>query len=177
MSKGGSTVATRSMAEPDVHAHAHAEDLAPKPAKRRGFHWKSARAQGDACARVIPDDVDLRQEDLEKTAKPASRVLAESLLQEAVEAMELTRETAENSDFNREPMTAVAAWKQVAPGKGEAGNWVAWTALTAAGLARALIISLAYGVALCAETRVGASVIALIFITAVAIATLAGHTA
>ncbi len=61
--------------------------------------------------------------------------------------------------FGRDrPAALYDAAGRVAPGKGEAGNWLAWTGMTAAGLLRLLGLSLCYLVAFCFDGRIRATV-------------------
>lgn len=85
-------------------------------------------------------------------------------------------QAAEASDWAREPMTPVTAFKQIAPAKGEAGkNWIVWTAMTFAGLARFILVSAGYLVARGGETRIRAGVVTGVLVAAIVIGSLAGH--
>lgn len=81
---------------------------------------------------------------------------------------------AQASDWAQELMSPVDAVKQIAPGKGDAGNWIVWTAMTAAGLARALFVSVGYLIARGGETRIRAGVAGTVLLAALLIAALAG---
>jgi hypothetical protein len=84
-------------------------------------------------------------------------------------------ETLEASDWNDQPMTPVDAIKQIAPAKGEAGNWIIWTGMTLAGLARAFLVGTGHLIARGAETRIRAAVVMVIFAAALILSFLAGH--
>lgn len=87
-------------------------------------------------------------------------------------------QAAEASDWAREPMTPVVAAQQIAPAKGEAGrNWIVWTAMTFAGLARFVLVSLGYLVVRGGETRIRAGVATGVLVAAIVISALVGHSA
>lgn len=151
-----------------VHAHAHPADLAGKPGFRGGSDPKSARTGATRDTRV-PHLHLVEQED--RPEKISARRAGES---EA--ALAALTQAADASDWARDVMTPVAAAKQVAPAKGEAGgNWIVWTAMTVAGLARLIIVSLGYLVARGGETRIRAGVVMGVLVAAIVIGALAGH--
>jgi hypothetical protein len=100
---------------------------------------------------------------------------AAALTEEVRAAQEALTEAANASDWATEAMTPVAAWSQVAPRKGEAGNWIIWTAMTAAGIARGVLVSVGYLISRGGETRTRAAVATGAFLLALTIAFLAGH--
>lgn len=55
-------------------------------------------------------------------------------------------------------MTVADAWRQVAPGKGEVGSRLGWTAAAVAGLFRAVALTVLYVAALSVGTRIRAGV-------------------
>lgn len=101
--------------------------------------------------------------------------LAAALTEEARAAQAALADAAGDSDWAAEAMTPVAAWSQVAPRKGEADNWIIWTAMTVAGVCRGVLVSLGYLIARGGETRIRATVAAGAFLLALTIAFLAGH--
>ena len=84
---------------------------------------------------------------------------------------------AEDSDWNEELMSPVEAIKQIAPAKGEASNWIIWSAMTIAGIARAVLVGLGYLVARGAETRIRAGAITGLLMAVILISWLAGSAA
>jgi hypothetical protein len=157
---------------PDVHVHAHRADLAGNPGSRADSASKSARAPGDAPARAVPHLHLVEQED------PAEKISARRGGGETEAALAALAQAADASDWAREPMTPVAAAQQIAPAKGEAGkNWIVWTAMTLAGLARFILVSLGYLVARGGETRIRAGVVTGVLVAAIVIGSLAGHSA
>lgn len=60
--------------------------------------------------------------------------------------------------LNEAPPTAVAVWRQVFPGKGEAPSRTAWLAMSTAGLYRAVVVTALWLVALSVATRIRAGV-------------------
>lgn len=60
--------------------------------------------------------------------------------------------------FDEQPMTVAEAWRHVLPASGEASGLLARASGTVAGLFRAVVLSLAYLVALAVGTRIAAGV-------------------
>jgi len=163
----------------DVHAHAQRADLAPETGERPFSEPKSARpwARARAVAHLhLVDQGPARDSEPEPDeVLDAERSGLGSALLDEMTAMS---EAAEASDWAREPMTPVVAAKQIAPAKGEAGkNWIVWTAMTFAGLARFILVSLGYLVARGGETRIRAGVVTGVLVAAIVIGSLAGHAA
>jgi hypothetical protein len=158
----------------DVRAHTHSADHP----QGRGNPWhsgpESASARVTRDARVIPIRREVRQEPPQD--QPAPRKATGGLSAEMQAATAAVKNAAENSDWAAEAMTPVAAWMQVAPRRGEADNWIIWAGMTAAGIARGVLVSLGYLVVRGGETRLRAGVAAGILILAMAAAFLAGHT-
>lgn len=169
------------MPEADVHAHAHRADQAQKPENPWGFGSESASTPASRDARVIPINRRARQEsapeppagDRKPETKPARAPAG--LRSEAGAVGETMRKAAENSVWATEAMTAVDAWKRVAPGKGEAENWIFWTVMTAAGVCRAAWNSLGHLILLGTDTRIKAGVATAVLLAALVTAFLAGH--
>lgn len=157
----------------DVHAHAHRADLAPETGNRALSEPKSARpgARARAVAHLHLVDQGSARDSGPGVESPG---LGSALLDE-LEAMRLS---AEASGWAREPMTPVAAVQQIVPAKGEAGrNWIVWTAMTFAGLARFVLVSLGYLVVRGGETRIRAGVATGVLVAAIVISALVGHSA
>lgn len=162
----------------DVRAHVHRADLAPEAGNQPGFGPKSARPGARAGARVphlhlvdqepAPDSVP--DDPIPGSNRPGAGLAEE--LRAAVSALD---EAAGDSDWATPPMNPVEAWKQLAPSKGEAGNWIIWTAMAAAGLARGIWVSLGYLVLRGTETRIRASVATAALLVALVLAFLTGH--
>jgi hypothetical protein len=161
------------VATSDVHVHAHRADLAPETGNRADSGRKSARTPATQ-ARVIPLRTDLRQEDPEKKSERAGRGSRSPLEAELAAGWAVVAETAQASEYARAPMTPVEAAKQVAPARGEAGNWMLWSAMTAAGVARLVLVSVGHLIAHGGETRLRAAVVTMIFLLALAGGYLAG---
>jgi hypothetical protein len=100
--------------------------------------------------------------------------LGSMLLDELEAGRKATVDAAEASDWASELMSPVDAIKQIAPRKGEAGNWIIWSAMTIAGLARVLLVSLGYLVARGGETRIRAGAVTGLLVAAIVIGWLAG---
>ena len=162
----------------DVHVHAHRADLAPETGNRPLSEPKSARpgARARAVAHLhLVDQGPARDSGpAPDEALDAERPGLGSALLDEMTAMS---QAAEASHWARELMTPVAAAKQVAPAKGEAGNWIIWTAMTVAGLARLILVSLGYLVARGGETRIRAGVVTGVLVAAYVISVLVGHSA
>ncbi len=80
-----------------------------------------------------------------------------------------TRNAAAGSWFGRDrPRSLDAAAVRVAPAKGEAGNWLVWTAMTAAGLLRLAALAVVYLAAFCVDGRIRATVTAIFVAAAIA---------
>lgn len=155
----------------DVHVHAHPADLAGKSGYRGGSDPKSARTGATRDARV-PHLHLVQQED--RPEKISARRAGQG--GEIDAALAALSQAADASDWARELMTPVSAARQVAPAKGEAGgNWIVWTAMTVAGLARLIIVSLGYLVARGGETRIRAGVVAGVLVAAIVVGALAGR--
>lgn len=169
-------MALNEAAASDVHVHAHAPDLAGKPGDRADSRLKSARADA-THARAVPHLHLVDQGFVPDDPRPADREPTGARTGELEAALEATARAAEASDWARELMTPVAAAKQVAPAKGEAGNWIIWTAMTVAGLARLILVSLGYLVARGGETRIRAGVVTGVLVAAIVISVLVGHSA
>jgi hypothetical protein len=99
------------------------------------------------------------------------------LAAEAEAAVTALAEAADASDWAAAAMTPVAAWRQVLPAKGEAGNWIIWSCLTLGGLSRALWVSLGNLIVHGTDTRTKAGVATGALLIALAISYLAGHAA
>ncbi len=57
-----------------------------------------------------------------------------------------------------QPPSLAQVWAEVLPGPGEAASRVAWTRMSAAGLFRALVITLLWTIALAVKNRLGAEI-------------------
>jgi hypothetical protein len=95
------------------------------------------------------------------------------LAAEAEAAVTALAEAADASDWAAAAMTPVAAWRQVLPAKGEAGNWIIWSCLTLGGLWVSLGNLIVHGT----DTRTKAGVATGALLIALAISYLAGHAA
>lgn len=155
----------------DVHAHMHIADLAGKPENPWGFERKSARAGAPRDARVIPLHPDQEQEEPPRKIR-RDRTGLGGELQAGIAA---ANAAADSSDWARPAMTPVLACKQVAPRKGEAGNWITWSAMTVAGLLRAAWVSIGYLIVLGTDSRTKAAVTTSMLVAAVALSMLAQH--
>jgi hypothetical protein len=154
----------------DVRMHVQSRDHAPEGP------WSTppgGEIRGPAGPRVR--DTRLRVVDQDERADPAEKdrpglglAVLDDLLASAAEA-------AAESDWSAEAMTPVAAIKTVAPRRGEAGNWIIWTAMTLGGLARLILVSLGYLIAKGGETRIRAGVAATVFLLAMALGAVASH--
>jgi len=154
--------------EPDVQAHVHTGDHPLHPLGGGASEAKSARAMRDARARAIPHLHVVDQDERAGSTENGRPSLGGGILDDLVAA-------SADSDWSTEAMTPVAAIKAVAPRKGEAGNWIIWTAMTLGGLARLILVSLGYLIAKGGETRIRAGVAAAVFLLAVAFGAAAGH--
>jgi hypothetical protein len=158
-----------------VHAHTHPADLASETGKQPVSERKSAGPW--ARARAVPH-LHLVDQSPAPDPVPDDAVPETGLGSALLDEMEAVRLAAEASDWAREPMTPVTAAKQIAPAKGEAGrNWIVWTAMTVAGLARFILVSLGYLVARGGETRIRAGVVTGVLVAAIVISALVGHSA
>lgn len=173
-------MATSEAAASDVHAHAHRADQAPETAKRRLFGRKTARADATPAG-VIPQ---LRLVDQESTAKSQtespkapSRPFGAGLSDELKAGQKVALDAAEDSPWDGQLMSPIDAIKQVAPSKGEASNWIIWTAMTIAGLARVLLVGTGYLIARGGDTRIKAGVVAAVIVLALSLAALLGAAA
>lgn len=160
----------------DVHVHAHPADLGPKTEKRGIFRRKTARTDATRAG-VIPQlrlvDQASEQKRQTKAAKPSSGGLAEELRA----GQKVALAAAEDSPWSGQLMSPIEAIKQVAPSKGEAANWIIWTAMTLAGLARVLLVSTGYLIARGGDTRIKAGVVAAVIVLALSLAALLGAAA
>lgn len=153
----------------DVRAHTHPADLAPETGNRAFWRRKSARADATP-AHAVPH-LKVVDQEIRGSSKKSS---SDGELAAGLAAM--TR-AAEESDWNEELMSPVEAIKQIAPAKGEASNWIIWSAMTVAGLARAVLVSLGYLVARGADTRIKAGAITGLLMAVILISWLAGSAA
>lgn len=142
----------------DVHAHTHPAGFAEKADFTPDSGSKSARADATP-ARVIPLRKDLRQGD-RQTDRPAGREARPAGPgQELGAGLKAARDGAAGSELARSPVTVLDALEQIAPSKGEAGNWIAWTAMVLAGLLRLGWLSLGHLIAFGGgQTRIRAAV-------------------
>ena len=156
----------------DVHAHAHGSDLAEEPAKGTDFEAESAGRP--ARARVIPafwrgrQGSDRKKIDVAPEAPSEQNQAPEESSWDIgsvhADELEAAAKAAEKSAMATVPMTPVRAAKQIFPGKGEAGSkgqagrFVVWSAMTAAGLIRALMVTVGWTISSAFETRIRAGV-------------------
>lgn len=113
--------------------------------------------QGSAYTRAIPQEPDIR---------PAGR--PSKIGNFASTHVGDAKAAAKASWFGRERLPAYFdVVRGIAPANGEAGNWIVWTGLFAAGLLRAALLSLCYLAAFCCATRTGATITAALVACAV----------
>lgn len=145
-----------------AHAHVQPENLASWGAQRPETGPDSARRP--ARARVIPHLKVVDQEFEQEQAEKARAALGAELLAEM--AAETARMAAD-SDFAEQHMTPADAFSEIFPEKGEARrNPLVWTAMSLAGFARFLIVSLGHMIALSGATRIRAGVITTVLVLA-----------
>lgn len=161
----------------DVRVHVHPADQAATEPKRRFFGRKSAPA-GATPAGVIPQ---LRLVDQESgpnrqtnDSEPGS-IFGSALLDELEAGQKVAAEAAEDSEWSGELMSPFEALKQTAPAKGEAANWIIWSAMTLAGMARVLLVTLGYLIARGGQTRIRAGVVAGLLVTVLALSFLLSY--
>jgi hypothetical protein len=156
-------------AQPDrVHVHSDGPNLAPGAAQKGKNGQDPARRP--ARARVISHlhlvDQGYGQED-------AAPHLGASLLAEMAEQ---TAAATADSDLARQHMTPAEAFELILPERGESRrNPIVWTAMTYAGLARFVIVSLGHLVAVGGQTRIRAGILATVVLLALAGSWIAGH--
>lgn len=164
----------------DVHAHVHPADL-PAQGPWGPEKGPESTSTGATRARVIQLHPGQGQEDRpQKKSEDSSGSRRRRKARKAGDlaaAADLVREAAADSDLAEQPMTAVEAWEQIAPGKGEAGGKIKWLCMTAAGLTRALFVTLGHLIIRGSDTRIKAGVLALMILLAVAFSALAGAVA
>jgi hypothetical protein len=165
----------------DVRVHMHRADLAPETGNRAVSGPESARPPARARAvshlRVVDQGSAPVPDDDVLAAEEKGFGVGSMLLDELEAGRRATATAAEASDWASELMSPVEAAKQIAPRKGEASNWIIWSAMTFAGLARVLLVSLGYLVARGAETRIRAGAITGLLVTVIVISWLAGSAA
>lgn len=170
-------MAPETAAQTDVHAHAHATDLGQKPQNPWDFPPKTAGTGVSRDARVIPIRRDRRQGDQPEEIQTSPKAPSKPRGGEFEAAAKLLGEQAVDGGWDREPMTPVEAFKTVAPAKGEASNWIIWAGMTAAGVARLLIVTAGTVIVRGGDTRIKAAAVSSVLLMALAIAYLAGHSA
>lgn len=170
-------MAPETAAAADVHVRVHPADQGPETGNRADFEPKSTRTPASRDARVIPINRGHRQDAPPEEIKAYEPPPAKRPESEFEAAAKLIAEQAAASDFNRQPITPVEAWKTVAPAKGEADNWIIWLGMTLAGLARALIVTTGHVIVRGGDTRIKASVVSSVLVMALVVAYLAGHSA
>lgn len=170
-------MAPEAAARTDAHARAHRADLGPETGNRPDFEPKTAGTPVTRDARVIQMRPKTRQGDQPEEIKPYEPPPGARPGGEFEAARALVSEAAEASDWSREPMTPVDAAKQITPAKGEAGNWIVWSGMTIAGLARLVLVTAGWSIARGGETRIRAGVALTVFLIALGLAYVAGHSA
>lgn len=153
----------------DPQAHMHPGNLASEGAEKPGNGRNSARRP--ARARAVPHLHLVDQDQAAETTEKPRRPLGAELLDEmATETAALAAE----SDFAEQHLTPVDAFGQILPERGEAGrNPIVWTAMSLAGLARFLIVSLGHTICLAGNTRIKAGVMTTVILLAIAASWLA----
>lgn len=161
----------------DVHVHAQCTDQGPKTGNPWDFEPKTARTPVSRDARVIPIRPDHRQGDQPDEIQASEPAPSKPRGGEFEAAAKLLTEQAVDGGWDREPMTPLEAFKTITPAKGEASNWIIWSGMTLAGLARVLIVTAGTVIVRGGDTRIKAGAVSGVLLIALTIAYLAGHSA
>jgi hypothetical protein len=167
-------VVPETMTDTDMHAHVHPADLRQNPGNQDDFGAESASAPASRDARVIQINRAARQEPQQPPAA-AAQAPRGALATETQAALAALAEAADGSPWASPAMTPVAAWQQALPAKGQAANWIIWTALSLGGLFRALWVSLGNLAVHGTDTRTKASMATGALLIAMTLSYLAGH--